>query len=117
MIIKKWVWYRINVNILNFTKNNPTGGNPVRENNRKKNKFFSGIYLCIYKIQLLSEEFERNVKGTRVNTKLNRAKKTNKYIITYNKLKVNITFLLFKENFKLYRKNPCKCTYDGSLVY
>lgn len=78
MIIKKWVWYRIKVKILNFTKKRPTGGNPVRENTKKKNKFFSGIYLCIYKTQLLRDEFARNVKGTRANTKFSKAKKTNK---------------------------------------
>ena len=43
-IRNRCVWYRIKVKILNLTKNNPKGGNPVKVKMRKNIKFFTGIY-------------------------------------------------------------------------
>lgn len=39
-----WAWYNTKKKILNFTKNKPTGGSPVRAKINHKYKFLEGLY-------------------------------------------------------------------------
>ncbi len=57
VITIKCVWYNKNAKILNFTKNKPTGGSPVMEKTKKKNKFLVGIYFWIKTMKLVAERW------------------------------------------------------------
>lgn len=58
------VWYKTKANILNLTKKSPTGGSPVKEKIRNKNKLLAGIYFCKKTRKLVVERCVNIYTGT-----------------------------------------------------
>jgi hypothetical protein len=65
-------WYKITKKILNFTKNKPTGGNPVRQKSNQRYSGLVGVYFFRKIIKLDIEKFISRFKGIceKINNKI-----------------------------------------------
>lgn len=78
IIIKIWAWYNKNTKILNLMKKSPTGGSPVNEKTKNKNKFLLGTYFWRKILKFVIDHWVTIYRGTWEIASTNKLKMINK---------------------------------------